>query len=92
MGAFMTDERLQTIILEAFTSAEREYPGKTTVTCELMTHPGHPTPMDYGGFSWGTDDFGNSEERVHEIRVLSGEAMKNFYKNHNIELVSHQEL
>lgn len=88
MGAFMTVERLQANILEAFESVEKDQ-AHGTVTCELMTHPGHPTPMNYGGFSWGTDDFGNSQDRIHETQILSSQEMQNFYKSRNIELVSH---
>ncbi|RUS85743.1 hypothetical protein EGW08_006457 [Elysia chlorotica] len=91
MSAAMTTESLQAVILEAFESVEPTHQG-TSVACELMTHPGYPTPMDYGGFSWGTDDFGNSKDRVHELQVLSSAAMKNFYKTHNMELASHREL
>ena len=91
MGNFMTIERLQANILEAFEAAEQKHQSMA-VSCELMTHPGHPTPLHYGGFSWGTDDFGNSKDRVHELQVLSSVDMKNFYRAHNIELVTHREL
>ncbi|XP_035826779.1 carbohydrate deacetylase isoform X2 [Aplysia californica] len=94
MGSDMTAERLQLIILEAFEDVEKRLGGdhKRPATCELMTHPGHPTSRDYGGFSWGTDDFGASQDRVHEIQVLSSPEMMEFYKKNNIELVSHEVL
>ncbi|GFO19887.1 carbohydrate deacetylase [Plakobranchus ocellatus] len=91
MGANMTAERLQSLILEAFKTVEENL-SVETVTCELMTHPGYPTPKEYGGFSWGTDDFGHSDDRIHEIKVLSSDTMINFYKAHKIVLVSHREL
>nr|KAI8753830.1 carbohydrate deacetylase-like isoform X1 [Biomphalaria glabrata] len=91
MGRDMTPERLQKIILEAFEDAERRLSSdkRGFTTCELMTHPGYPTHRILGGFSWGSDDFGCSEDRIHEINVLSSPEMKDFYKQNNIELVSH---
>uniref|UniRef100_A0A0B7A2J5 Carbohydrate deacetylase n=1 Tax=Arion vulgaris TaxID=1028688 RepID=A0A0B7A2J5_9EUPU len=96
MGADMTVERLQQIILEAFTDAELRIAAKSKdehcdfVTCELMTHPGYPTSLEYGGFSWGSDAFGRSYDRVHEIKVLSSADMVKFYTENSIEVVSHQ--
>ncbi|KAI8749282.1 carbohydrate deacetylase isoform X1 [Biomphalaria glabrata] len=91
MGRDMTPERLQKIILEAFEDAESRLSSdkRGFTTCELMTHPGYPTHRILGGFSWGSDDFGCSEDRIHEINVLSSPEMKDFYKQNNIELVSH---
>ena len=93
MGANMTVDRLKSTILEAFVTAEG-HRGQSSrpVTCELMTHPGQPTSLDYGGFSWGTDDFGSSNERVTEIQVLCTQDMLGFYKDNNIELISHKDL
>ncbi|CAG5122624.1 unnamed protein product [Candidula unifasciata] len=96
MGADMTADRLKHVILEAFVDAETrmaiqpEKQQRDHTTCELMTHPGYPTGRDNGGFSWGSDDFGCSTDRIHEIQVLSSADMMNFYKENNIEVVSHR--
>ncbi|CAL1536147.1 unnamed protein product [Lymnaea stagnalis] len=96
MGRDMTADRLKKIILEAFEDAEKRmaarelYQQQDFTTCELMSHPGHPTDPEYGGFSWGSDDFGCSDDRIHEINVLSSAEMMEFYKANNIQLVSHK--
>ncbi|BFZ18559.1 hypothetical protein BsWGS_21598 [Bradybaena similaris] len=96
MGADMTTDRLKQIVIEAFVEAEAKLSALPEeqchdyVTCELMTHPGYPTGRDYGGFCWGSDDFGCSNDRVHEIQVLSSADMLNFYRQNNIELESHR--
>ncbi|XP_059143755.1 carbohydrate deacetylase-like isoform X1 [Physella acuta] len=96
MGKDMTVERLQKVILEAFQEAEKRTllspQDKEFTSCELMTHPGHPTDPNFGGFSWGSDEFGLSSDRVYEIKILSSPEMKEFYKANNIELVSHNVL
>ncbi|KAH9525491.1 hypothetical protein Btru_001548 [Bulinus truncatus] len=94
MGSAMTQERLQKIILEAFEDAEHRLSSlaeqRDFSTCELMTHPGYPSHRVLSGFSWGSDDFGCSDDRIHEIKILSSSEMREFYKRNNIEVVSHK--
>ena len=89
----MNPDRLKSAILEAFKQEENKAErSKQEVTCELMTHPGHMTSVEYGGFCWGTDEFGASTDRKHEIDVLGSREMKEFYQQENIQLVSHSVL
>ena len=63
--------------------------GEDTVTCELMVHPGYRSrDMENGGCGEGADDFSMSSDREHELKVLCGPEMKQFYKSYNIRLVS----
>jgi len=60
-----------------------------TVTCELMVHPGYRSrEMENGGCGEGADDFSMSSDREHELKVLCGSDMMQFYKNYSIRLVS----
>ena len=89
MGNDMTLERLQRSILDAFQCEDDNYGEKGPKICELMTHPGYPTNKEYGGFCWGTDDFGASEDRSHELKLLCSREMMDFYKENNIKISSH---
>ncbi|XP_076452814.1 carbohydrate deacetylase-like [Babylonia areolata] len=90
MGRNMTAERLQTGILRAFASlAESADPGQP-VTCELMTHPGFACE-GAGGCGDGPDEFAKSSDREYEKSILEGEEMQQFYREHNITLMSYHE-
>ena len=58
---------------------------------ELMVHPGYRTGH-LGGCGDGPDDFAQSSEREHEIKILMDPTMKVFYADRNIKLASFMEL
>ncbi|XP_062589410.1 carbohydrate deacetylase-like [Saccostrea cucullata] len=85
MGSDMTIERLQRQITRAFSSVEND-----VITCELMVHPGYKTGLE-GGCGDGPDDFSRSPEREHEMSVLRGKDMLEFYCSQGIEVVSFEQ-
>ncbi|ELT97964.1 hypothetical protein CAPTEDRAFT_146733 [Capitella teleta] len=86
MGSNMEPARLQDVILDAFTTLEHEHPGAYH-TVELMCHPGYPGIDPASGCGVGADDFSMSDERRHEMNVLTGRAMKQFYAQSHIQIV-----
>ena len=59
------------------------------VTVELMVHPGYRCPeLSSGGCGVGADDFAMSSDREHEMFVLCGDEMIEFYKQQGINLIS----
>jgi predicted glycoside hydrolase/deacetylase ChbG (UPF0249 family) len=86
MGNNMTLERLQEALLGAFSSLEDQ--GAMGVhTVELMCHPGYPCTDPTAGCGFGADEFSMSEERRHEMKILSSKEMKDFYHHCDICLV-----
>lgn len=88
MGSNMTPQRLQSGILQAFTSLSESLDTGQPITCELMTHPGYAC-KGRGGCGEGADDFSQSADREYEKNILESEEMRNFYKANNIVLASY---
>ena len=93
MGQMMTVERLVSQLTKAYQSYESVQPNvdlcnqtSGNLSCELMTHPGFPSAST--DFS-DPDGFSTSIDRQHELNVLTASELKTFYKNFNINLVSH---
>ncbi|XP_053557921.1 carbohydrate deacetylase isoform X2 [Bombina bombina] len=63
-----------------------------TLSIELMTHPGYPSIPPVGGCGEGPDDFSQSEERLHEMKVLKDPVLQDYYKEHGVQLCSFKEL
>lgn len=100
MGADMTLEKIQNCISNAFDN-QSKYSGTVHRTecvrnpsdliVELMVHPGYRTG-NCGGCGDGPDDFAQSSEREHEMKILKGPSMKEFYKEQSIKLISFKDL
>ena len=86
MGSNMTVPRLKTVLSQAFQTLG-DGPGSTTQTCEMMVHPGYVTDDDGGCLGGEPDDFSQSRDREHEMKILQSEEMAEFYSNNNIQLV-----
>ena len=99
----MTLEKLQGCIKHAFecqseNSDTKSEPVQTEnawnssdVIIELMVHPGYRTGNS-GGCGDGPDDFAQSAEREHEMKILQDQKMKDFYKDQDIKLISFKDL
>lgn len=97
----MTIPRLQSCILEAFRSNEANPATQSKPTqmpayndnmfCEVMTHPGNRTGNS-GGCGDGPDDFSQSSDRVHEMKLLMSEEMMQFYEKEDFKIVSFNSL
>ena len=84
----MTIERLCCRIISCFENAQRNLHGRqTTITCELMVHPGyHCQGLGGCGGPYGPDDFACSNEREHELDILNSDKLKLFYLKQNFKL------
>ncbi|XP_013394034.1 carbohydrate deacetylase-like [Lingula anatina] len=92
MGNEMTEERIQSALKAIFSPDNNINKNKSLVSCELMVHPGYPNLDPQGGCGEGPDDFAKSTDRLHEVQVLTSPAMRQFYKEQGIELISFQDL
>ena len=86
MGSSMQADRLQDTISDAFNTLEEHGPGMCH-SVELMSHPGYPGTDPDAGCGIGADDFSMSEDRRHEMNVLTGTAIHEYYVKNSIELV-----
>ena len=82
----MTTERLCSRISHFFETAQRKLDEhQTTITCELMVHPGYRC-RGFGGCGSGPDDFACSNEREHELDILNSDELKEFYLKQHFKL------
>ena len=58
---------------------------KSSVSCELMTHPGYRT-QEQGGCGEGPDSFSQSPDREVEMAVLKSAEMREFYVQEDVTL------
>ncbi|CAG01318.1 unnamed protein product, partial [Tetraodon nigroviridis] len=65
---------------------------KASVTAELMVHPGHPSRAQEGGCGEGPDDFSQSDDREHELKVLTHPSVLGLYRQHRVQLCSFRDL
>ncbi|XP_077996187.1 carbohydrate deacetylase-like [Glandiceps talaboti] len=93
MGANMSVERIQTALDTSIKTVEETMScSDSTLTFELMTHPGYQSIAGCGGFDGGPDTFALSKDREHEIMVLNDEKLKQYFVDHNIQLCSFDEM
>ncbi|XP_042561645.1 carbohydrate deacetylase isoform X2 [Clupea harengus] len=62
------------------------------VTVELMVHPGYPSHPQEGGCGQGPDDFSLSEDRQHELEILTDPSLLAYYKQESIQLCAFRDL
>ncbi|NXA51913.1 YDJC deacetylase, partial [Nothocercus julius] len=67
-------------------------PRSSSVSVELMVHPGYPSTPDAGGCGEGPDDFSQSWERLHELQTLMEPELQSHYKTRNIQLCSFKDI
>ncbi|XP_075072331.1 carbohydrate deacetylase [Mixophyes fleayi] len=64
----------------------------TSMSIELMTHPGYPSVPPEGGCGEGPDDFSRSWERLHEIKVLKDPLLHSYFSDRGVHLCSFRDL
>ncbi|XP_013383666.1 carbohydrate deacetylase [Lingula anatina] len=92
MDSEMTEERIQSALKAIFSPDNTINKDKSSVSCELMVHPGYPNCDLQGGCGQGPDGFAKSADRLHEVQVLTSSAMQQFYKEQGIKLISFKDL
>lgn len=65
---------------------------QTVMTAELMVHPGYPSRPQEGGCGEGPDDFSQSDDREHELNVLTHASVLALYRQHGVQLCSFKDL
>ncbi|XP_058491997.1 carbohydrate deacetylase [Solea solea] len=65
---------------------------QAVVTAELMVHPGYPSHPQDGGCGEGPDDFSQSADRQHELRVLSEPSLLALYSQERVQLCAFKDL
>lgn len=65
---------------------------KALITAELMVHPGYPSRPQEGGCGEGPDDFSQSDDRQHELNVLTHPSVLALYRQQRVQLCSFKDL
>ncbi|XP_077457028.1 carbohydrate deacetylase [Stigmatopora argus] len=65
---------------------------ESVVTAELMVHPGYPSDPQIGGCGEGPDDFSQSEDRQHELNVLTDLSLLALYHQERVQLCAFKDL
>ncbi|KAM9821304.1 carbohydrate deacetylase isoform 1-T1 [Syngnathus typhle] len=63
-------------------------PEERVVTAELMVHPGYPSHSQKGGCGEGPDEFSQSDDRQHELSVLTDLSLLDMYRKERVQLCS----
>ncbi|NXQ61212.1 YDJC deacetylase, partial [Anthoscopus minutus] len=92
MGRNMSVSSIRSAIDSAVLQLTAKAPQSSTVTIELMVHPGYPSVPPTGGCGEGPDDFSQSWERLHELQTLIKPELQSYYKTRNIQLCSFKDL
>lgn len=92
MGRNMSVSSIQSAIDSTILELTAKAPQSSTVTIELMVHPGYPSVPPVGGCGEGPDDFSQSWERLHELQTLIKPELQSHYKSRNIQLCSFKDL
>ncbi|NXX25996.1 YDJC deacetylase, partial [Nicator chloris] len=92
MGRNMSVSSICSAIDSAVLQLTAKAPRSSTVTIELMVHPGYPSVPPTGGCGQGPDDFSQSWERHHELQTLIKPELQSHYKSRNIQLCSFKDL
>ncbi|XP_044131485.1 carbohydrate deacetylase [Bufo gargarizans] len=64
----------------------------SSTSIELMTHPGYPSILSEGGCGEGPDDFSQSWERLHEMKILKDPLLHSSYSERGIQLCAFRDL
>lgn len=94
MGKDMTLQRLKRALENAFKQHKQQHQitGCEATVCELMVHPGYKSIMGCGGCGEGPDLFACSEDREHELVILTSSDLKEYLRTNNIQIHSFREL
>lgn len=63
-----------------------------STSIELMTHPGYPSVLSEGGCGDGPDDFSQSWERLHEMKIIKDPLLHSYYRERGIRLCAFRDL
>ncbi|XP_053313366.1 carbohydrate deacetylase isoform X2 [Spea bombifrons] len=85
-------ESLDSSLSEVHSMQSLPWQPGTSVSIELMTHPGYPSLPHEGGCGEGPDDFSQSSERLHELEVLKSSLLQSYFNKTGMCLCSFKDL
>lgn len=86
MSQDMTQERIEKSLQQCLKD-QGNLP-TSGVLVEFMVHPGYRSIKGIGGCGEGPDDFALSEDREHELNILTSQELKQFLKREGFILKS----
>ncbi|XP_037115441.1 carbohydrate deacetylase isoform X1 [Syngnathus acus] len=88
VGRNMSVFNLRLALRHAFSmsSCVASSPEERVVTAELMVHPGYPSHSQKGGCGEGPDEFSQSDDRQHELSVLTDLSLLDMYRKERVQL------
>ncbi|XP_018421537.1 PREDICTED: carbohydrate deacetylase [Nanorana parkeri] len=99
MGKNMTISNIQQALdysVESLQSCQAPHSppshSRTSISIELMTHPGYPSVPPEGGCGEGPDDFSQSWERLHEMEILKNPLLHSYFSEKGVHLCSFKDL
>lgn len=98
MGQHMSIPNLQKALRHCLTAKQSgttsSHPGTElpALTAELMVHPGYPSRPHEGGCGEGPDDFSQSDDRQHELRILSDPSLVALFHQERVQLCAFKDL
>lgn len=98
MGQHMSIPNLQKALRHCLTAKQSattsSHPGTElpALTAELMVHPGYPSRPHEGGCGEGPDDFSQSDDRQHELRILSDPSLLALFHQERVQLCAFKDL
>lgn len=93
MGSHMSVSSLQRALsLALSTDGSDDRPPERPLSAELMVHPGYPSLPREGGCGEGPDDFSQSQDRQHELGVLTDPALGELYQTLGVQLCTFTDL
>ncbi|KAM4809346.1 carbohydrate deacetylase isoform 2-T2 [Rhinophrynus dorsalis] len=94
MGKNMSTSNIQEAIKYAMYSQQNSISSlsNSSVSIELMTHPGYPSDPQEGGCGEGPDEFSQSRDRLHELEVLKSSSLSSFYFGNKVQLCTFRDL
>lgn len=98
MGQHMSIPNLQKALRHSLTAKQSgttpARPGTQLplLTAELMVHPGYPSRPHEGGCGEGPDDFSQSDDRQHELCILSDPSLLALFRQERVQLCAFKDL
>ncbi|XP_077378904.1 carbohydrate deacetylase isoform X2 [Festucalex cinctus] len=94
VGQNMSVSNLQRALSHVFSmsSCMASSSEERVVTAELMVHPGYPSHPQNGGCGEGPDEFSQSDDRQHELSVLTDLSLLAMYRQERVQLCAFKDL
>lgn len=93
MGQNMSIPNLQRLLSQVLgTPGSAPGSSQSTVTAELMVHPGYPSHPQEGGCGDNPDEFSQSADRQHELSVLRDPSLLAMFREQGVHVCALKDL